>query len=110
MKQVLSYEILCPVCQDGSATYQVEEPKIHIVCAHCLSERTFKLNKGFSQAELGMMLELPKLTGSRSQVNWAHRIRLNEIKINPTDELADLVETEHTAKFWIKRFYATQNP
>ena len=103
MKQVLCYEVLCPVCQD-SATYQVEEPTFRIVCLHCLNEPTFKFNKGFSQQELGMMLELPKLTGSRSQVIWAQRIRMNEIKSNPTDELAQLVETEHTAKFWIKRF------
>lgn len=98
MKQILCYELTCPICSE--VKYQVEAPPhSQMVCDDCLVERTYQ--KGFSQDELSLISELPKLTGTRKQLIWAHRIRLDAIVENPS-ELADQIDKELEAKFWIE--------
>lgn len=96
MKQVLCYELVCPIC--STISYQVDLPEdTHTVCSECKNERTYL--KGFTQDELELISALPPLTGTRKQLIWAHRLRLNEVV--RSGPLAEQIETQLDAKYWI---------
>lgn len=98
MKQVLCYEIICPICHE--IEYNPIEPTELKACQNCSSTSNFR---PFTQEVLEIMLELPRLTGSRKQIIWANRIRLSALKSQSNAELLESLMEITNSHHWIEK-------